>query len=335
MNRNDSMKMTRPWFPRIARRVALVATVALAAVASAQGTGIPVATVNGVIITQAKLQTSLDAFMRQRRTGAGGVFDPDHYNKTRKRVLDVLIAQELLWQQASERGLVADDEEVQEELARVRAGYRTEGKFLAKIREGGFDEAGYAEDVKRRLSVRKLIAADIAPAVSVSDAEVHEFYTANPERFVRPEEVHARHILVKVAEDADEATRQAARKRIDAIHAEATGGGDFAELARQRSEGPSAPRGGDLGFFGRGRMAKPFEDAAFALAPGAISGPVQTRFGYHVIKVEARRGGDMVAEDEGREQIRAYLHGGKVDQAVAERALALREAGTVEVRASP
>jgi parvulin-like peptidyl-prolyl isomerase len=328
------MNMTRPAARTMVRWAAHAATgallAALAALAHAQDTGVPVATVNEVVISQAKLQTSLDAFMRQRRVGAGGVFDPKYYNKMRKRVLDVLIAQELLWQEASARGLVASDEEVQAEVARVRAGYRTEGMFLAKIREGGFDEASYAEDVKRRLSVHKLIAADIAPTVGVSDAEIHDFYTSNAERFVRAEEVHARHILIKVAGDADEATRQSARQRIEAIHAEAEGGADFAELARARSEGPSAPRGGDLGFFGRGRMVKPFEVAAFALEPGAISAPVKTKFGYHIIKVEARRGGETVAEEEAREQIRAHLHRAKVDQAVAERAVALREAGEVE-----
>lgn len=312
---------------------ALILFAAFAVAAAAQNVGPPAATINGTVITQTQLQTRLDGFMRERRTGAGGVFDPNYYNKMRKRVLDVLIAQELLWQQARELGYVASDEEVRAEVARVRAGYRTEGMFLSKLREGGFDEKSHAVDVKRRLSVRKLIAADIAPKVTVTEAEVHEFYIANPDKFVRPEEVHARHILIKVAEDADDATRQDARARIEAIHTEATGGADFAELARQRSEGPSASRGGDLGFFGRGRMVKPFEQAAFALQPGAISEPVRTRFGYHVIKVEARRAGDIVPEVEVRDQIRAHLHQGKVNQAVAGRAMALREAGNIDVHA--
>lgn len=333
------MNRKPPWVRGIGRGIVHAATgvglTALAALVGAQQTGPAVATVNGVVITQNKLQSSLDAFLRQRRTGAGGVFDPNYYNKMRTRVLDVLIAQELLWQEASARGLVATDDEVQAEVRRVRAGYRTEGMFLAKIREGGFDETSYAEDVKRRLSVRKLIAADIAPTTRVSDAEIHDFYTSNVERFVRPEEVHARHILVRLAEDADPATDAAARARIDAIHAEAVGGADFAELARQGSEGPSAQRGGDLGFFGRGRMVKPFEEAAFALDAGAISEPVQTVFGYHIIKVEERRGGEVTSLEAASAQIGQHLRRQKIQDAVAAHAQASRAAADVELTAAP
>ncbi len=92
------------------------------------------------------------------------------------------------------------------------------------------------------------------------------------------ERVKARHILVETEADAL------------AVIAELKNGADFAELAEQRSIGPSAPDGGDLGFFERGRMIPAFEDAAFALNAGEISEPVETQFGWHVIKVEERQG---------------------------------------------
>jgi peptidyl-prolyl cis-trans isomerase C len=272
--------------------------------------------------------------MSRNQVGAGGVFDPGFYNNMRKRVLDVLIAQELLWQEAKERGMAASDEETKAAMEQMRAQLGSESAFSTTLRESGFDdEAAFAEDLKRRLSVQKLVAADIAPSIQVSDAEVHEFYQANADRFVRPEEVQARHILIKVPKDADDAARASARERIDAIHAEATGGADFAELAKQRSEGPTAPKGGDLGFFGRGQMVKPFEEAAFALEPGAVSEPVQTSFGYHVIKVEQRRGGETIPEEEVSARIREYLMRTKIQEAVAARAEALREAAEVELGA--
>ncbi len=330
--------MTRTTIEKCARRLALAMLPALllgaAATALAQTGDTPAATVNGVSITQARLQSSLDAYMRRNQISGGGVFDPNFYNSMRHRVLDVLIAQELLWQEAQERNMVASDEETQDILEQLRAQAASESAFETTLREGGFaDEAAFAEDLKKRLSVQKLVSAEIAPTIEVSDEEVHEFYTANAERFVQPEEVHARHILIKVPEDADEATRQAARERIDAIHAEAKSGANFAELAKQRSEGPSAPQGGDLGFFGRGRMVKPFEEAAFALEPGAVSNPVETQFGYHVIKVEARRGGDTIPEEALAGRIQAHLMRQKMQEAVAAHAETLREGA--EVTLSP
>jgi len=320
-----------------ARAIVLALLLSGATTALAQSGATPAATVNGVAITQMKLQSSLDAYMRQNKIGAGGVFDPGFYNKIRRRVLDVLIAQELLWQEASKRGLVATDEEAKAAVAQVRAQHGSESAFISKIREGGFaDEPEYRQDLKQRLSVQQLVMADIAPSISVSDAEIQDFYSANAERFVRPEEIHARHILVKVAKDADEATRQVAQARIEAIHVEAQeSGADFAELAKEHSEGPSAPQGGDLGFFGRGRMVKPFEEAAFALEPGAISEPVQTVFGYHIIKVEERRGGEVTSLEEASVQIGEHLRRQKIQDAVAARAQALREAADVEGTAGP
>ncbi len=176
-----------------------------------------------------------------------------------------------------------------------------------------------------------MIDEDITESITISDEEVDEFYKANTESMKRPEEMHARHILIKLEPGADQAADDAARKKIDGILAEARGGADFAELAKQHSEGPSAPQGGDLGFFGRGRMVPPFEQAAFALDAGAISDPVRTQFGYHIIKAEERRGGDTVSKDDAADQIRAYLERQKLQTAVEDRIQQLRSQADVQV----
>ncbi len=119
----------------------------------------------------------------------------------------------------------------------------------------------------------------------------------NDERWKKPEvgepydEVHARHILLRIPSDADEATRAKILYRAQAIAQEMKDADDaaFATRAREISQGPSAERGGDLGWFRRGDMAKPFEDAAFALPAGGTSGVVKSQFGLHIIRVVARR----------------------------------------------
>jgi peptidyl-prolyl cis-trans isomerase D len=121
---------------------------------------------------------------------------------------------------------------------------------------------------------------------TVSPEEIKAYYDANKNDFQQESEVNARHILIAVDKDASEKDVAAAEKKIKKILAKAKSGQDFAKLAKKYSEGPSSTKGGELGWFSRGSMVKPFEEAAFALKKGEISEPVRTRFGWHLIKVE-------------------------------------------------
>ncbi|HHY49419.1 MAG TPA: peptidylprolyl isomerase [Alphaproteobacteria bacterium] len=128
------------------------------------------------------------------------------------------------------------------------------------------------ERALRRAFFSEKIAADVTPEA------VQAAYDAFVQTFVPQEEVHARHILVGTKEDAE------------AIRAELATGKPFEVLAMEKSTDPSAKQnGGDLGFFQRGQMVKPFEDAAFALQPGEVSEPIETQFGWHIIKLEEKR----------------------------------------------
>lgn len=128
-----------------------------------------------------------------------------------------------------------------------------------------------------------------AEAAAPSASEIESYYQKHLARdFTKPEQVKARHILVRVASDASEEDRSAARTRIDELRARIVAGADFAEVAKEQSDdGVSGAEGGELGWFPRGKMAPAFEDAAFALQPGALSDVVETPFGFHLIQVEA------------------------------------------------
>ncbi len=118
--------------------------------------------------------------------------------------------------------------------------------------------------------------------IQITDKKVDDQLAGIKKRF---HQVKASHILIKVDAKTDEAKKTEARKKIEEVQQKLKDGGDFAALAKEYSEGPSNVKGGDLGYFGRGQMAKPFEDAAFALTPNEVSDVVETRFGYHLIKV--------------------------------------------------
>ncbi len=151
-------------------------------------------------------------------------------------------------------------------------------------------EAFVRQKEKVRVAYAAIEAYSIADSlVSVSDEQIQAYYSGHPDEFHRDAAVNASFVAFEKKPSAvDESDAEA---EIRDLLAEIRAGGEFAALARSHSDDPgSAERGGDLGFFGRGRMVKPFEEAAFALEPGAISEPVRSQFGWHILKVEERKG---------------------------------------------
>jgi peptidyl-prolyl cis-trans isomerase D len=142
-----------------------------------------------------------------------------------------------------------------------------------------------------------------AAKATPTDAEIEAYYDANQDDFRKPEEVHARHILFRVGPGATAEEQEAIRSKAGGVLKELEGGGDFAALAQQHSEDATASAGGDLGWFGRGRMVPSFEQAAFALSPGAISEVVESPFGFHIIKVEDKRSERVEPLEEARETV--------------------------------
>jgi peptidyl-prolyl cis-trans isomerase D len=143
-----------------------------------------------------------------------------------------------------------------------------------------------------RVEFVALSQAALAARLAVTAQEVRAFYDQNAAQFRGASERQARHILIRVAPDADEKAKAAARERAAAIAGQLRNAPQtFADVARKSSEDPgSAAQGGDLGFFARGTMLKPFDDAVFSMKPGEIAGPVETEAGFHVISLTAVRG---------------------------------------------
>jgi peptidyl-prolyl cis-trans isomerase D len=154
----------------------------------------------------------------------------------------------------------------------------------------------------------KISDADLQAFLAASGARIEQFYKDNSQRYQKKKQVHARHILARVPEKAPASAWEAAHKKIEALAERVKKGEDFAKLATENSDDPgSKASGGDLGFFGEGAMAKPFEEAAFALAPGQVSGPVRTQFGWHLIRVDEVRNPENIPLDKARSDIAREL----------------------------
>ena len=171
--------------------------------------------------------------------------------------------------------------------------------------------------------------------MEVPEAEQRSYYEENQDQFSRDEQVQARHILLRT----DKRTAAEARSALEEARRRIEGGEDFAAVAGELSEDPgSAARGGDLGYFGRGRMVPPFEEAAFGAEVGELVGPIESDFGVHLLEVTGRREGGTTSFEEARETIRARLAAERVDPEATALAIQLRgrleDAAPGELRAA-
>ena len=191
--------------------------------------------------------------------------------------------------------------------------------YLAKVAPSDAELEAYYKDPAHAAQFQAPEQADIEyvvldldalqKSIAVPEDDLRKYYSENAARYTVPEERRASHILVKADKAAPAAERSAAKAKAEALLAEVKKTpASFPDVARKNSDDPgSAAKGGDLDFFSRGAMVKPFEDAAFALKQGEISGVVESDFGYHVIELTGARGGDKKSFDAVRPELEAEL----------------------------
>lgn len=256
--------------------------------------------------------------------------EPDH-DQVGKAAVAQVIDTKLAAQEARRRKLEVDPAEVDAAIDRFRQQAGGAEQLSAQLAQSGLDVDWLRSVVTESLLVQKLVEEQIEPDVSVSDEDVAKFYQENPDAFQVPEQVKARHILFRAdLENASEEDRIAAREKAEKARQRAVAGEDFAALAKELSEGPSASKGGDLGWFSKDQMVEPFATAAFALKPGEISAVVGTRFGYHVIKLEDRKGPSVKSLEEATPAIRNLLTQQRTQQKIEALLEQLRSTAEIE-----
>ena len=289
------------------------------------------AVVNGKRILMSSLNARVQDAMRQNPELRAGE-NLAELRKMRKDILSELIDHELVIQEGIEAGLIPRDIEINTELAKIKQQFPSEDSFQQFLKQQEITNEKLHSIIERALIGKKVLDIKIKPtAKSVADEDISAFYEENKKRFVEQESVKASHILIKVASGDDDQVKADAKSEIQTILEKARGGEDFAELAREYSQGPSAPRGGDLGYFARGEMVKPFEDAAFSLEKGQISEVVETQFGYHIILSVDRKPETQLRLEEISEEIRSILNEKEVDTALKKWLVPVREKATIEI----
>ena len=254
--------------------------------AAAGGTG-PVAKVNGEDIGRADFEKQM-ARTRARFQRAGRQIAPALESRLKENLIRKLVEEDLIAQKAKAEGVTLDKAEIDAKLTEHKARFGSDKAFQSFLERTQQSEADVKGDLEKNL-LRDKLFAKLLQGQEPTDEDAKKYYEENKDKYKQKEQINAQHILFKMDKtttDADKKKKLADAKK---VFGEAKKpGADFGELAKKYSEGPTAQRGGDLGTFSRGRMVKQFEDVAFAAKPGEIVGPVETQFGYHIIKINEK-----------------------------------------------
>ncbi|MBP7310676.1 MAG: peptidylprolyl isomerase [Candidatus Cloacimonetes bacterium] len=219
-----------------------------------------------------------------------------------QQVLSSMIVQKLMIQKAKELNIKVDETKIKSMATRylkqVKSQYPSDAEFTKDLRDSKLTEADllkYYEDMFTESSLtEQMVTQQISSKINISDEEMEDFYAATKDTLaVKPTTWKVGMIIREIK--SSEASRKAKLAEMEKIQERLKKGEDFANLAAAESDCPSKEVGGDLGFFTAGMMVKPFEDAAFKLNIGEVSEIVETQFGYHIIKVEEKRGTEVRA----------------------------------------
>lgn len=270
-----------------------------------------IVTFRGGEVTQAELAEEVDLFSQQ---SGGGQLDPGtpEFEAAAQQVLPQVVNTQIAEAYAKEQGITVSEKDVDEEFQKIKeqvgqdaaaqaaaAGQdiTPEEGFQQALQQANYTEERLREDLRTQLPVQK-VSEQVAGDVDPSEDEIESYYEENKEQFTNPEQRCARHILFNKDQ----------KEKAEDVKAQLEDGGSFEELAKENSQDPgSAENGGDLGCQGEGAYVPNFENAVFNAEEGDLVGPVETEFGYHLIKVYDVQEENVTPLDEARAQIRDQL----------------------------
>ncbi len=296
-------------------------------------TGKGIITVNGEGISKAQYNEMYEKVSKTPQFAMLGnqAKDPDSFFNlmARDRIVSELIAKALLEQEVEKRKIKVTDDDIKAQRSKIVEAVGGEERLKELIAQNGISDKQFEKDLENEVKINKLVE-EVAD-VKVSDKEVKEYYVKNKSQFNFPDRVRASHILITSnpeqirqeiitkdkkgalsAAQVDEKVNDELNKKLELtkeISAKlAANPDDFAKLAKEYSDDKaSATKGGDLGFFTRESMVKPFADAAFKLKPGVISDVVVSEYGNHIILVTDRAKAGLQPFDKVEAEIKAYL----------------------------
>jgi peptidyl-prolyl cis-trans isomerase SurA len=279
------------------------------------------AVVNGTDINRPEVEKY---YRSRQQSQAGGTPSHDEALSLKLSILDQLINNEILFQRAKALNLVASDGEVEDRFTQSKSSF-TEDEFQKKLRDSGLTVDDLKNEIRRELSIQKLLNREVVAKITVTDADVADFYQKNKTQFnVAEPQFHVAQIVVTPRPDIgihnrkndDATTPEQANRKIDMLESRLAAGADFSQLAMDYSEDANASNGGDLGFIPESSLNQTdpaLKNAVLALQPGQVSKPIALKDGYHILKLIAREqaGQRQLSDPQVQQSIRQTLQNRK------------------------
>jgi peptidyl-prolyl cis-trans isomerase SurA len=290
-----------------------------------------VARVNNQIITRTEYQRSKEQTRQEAMRQ-----EPDHadkaYAEREKDVLRGLIDQQLLLERGKDLEINVDTDVIKRlDEMRKQMGLSSMEELEEEARKQGISFEEFKQNMKNQLITQRVIGQEVGSHVNMTKEDETKFYEAHKSEMARPEEIRLSEILVPTKSDDPQAI-SAAQATAEGLLADIRKGSSFEEVAKKSSEGPTAKRGGDLGYFERGKLAKQLEDTTFAMKPGDVSEPIRTKQGFVLLKVTEHHEAGIPPFNEVEPKIQDALYSERIEPALRAYLTHLREDAFIDVR---
>jgi parvulin-like peptidyl-prolyl isomerase len=287
-----------------------------------------VAIVNDEVITEADVTSHVAALLEAQDAPP---VTPDTV-EMREVVLRRLIEQRLMLQEAKRAGVAVSSEEILERLEEMRGRFESEEQFRLSLKETGLSEELLKEKIREQLLVQHLIETQVRATITISPQEVARELAQHPELARPGDRVRALHLLIRVTPSRSE---EQARALTEELRRRLTAGEAFADLARRYSEDPHRDAGGAMDWVGQGELLPELDAALFALSVGQVSEPIQTRLGFHLLRLEERRDASSLSPAQAHRNVSQQIFEEKLRQALARWVDGLKRDAYIEILREP
>jgi len=289
-----------------------------------------VAVANGAPIDKGEFNG--EVFLIQKTVlGLGKPLSCEQVSSIRREVLESMIRRELLYQAARKSGIKSDENAINKDINSLKQQFSGEIEYKNELSRRGINEEVLRARMVRNSLVQKYVDKEFTGKVKVTDKEIQDYYQKNIDLLKQPFQMRISHVFIQSDAKNSDSRKKELRGKAEKILKNLKDDQDFADLAREYSDGPTKNNGGDLGYLRKGQLEKQFESKVLALKKGEITDIIETEYGFHIFKVTDIKPETILAYENVKEKVKKFLADEKTKQEADEYARKLREKSDVKI----